>query len=84
MINRTVSQLDDEMMEDQNQNFDKASPFQDFSKIKLKADHENCPLWVAQDARIFLEAFSPIYREATEFLVAIADPLSRPQYIHEY
>jgi DNA excision repair protein ERCC-3 len=55
-----------------------SGPLQDFSQIKLKADHENCPIWVSQDSRIFLEAFSPIYKEATEFLIAIADPVSRP------
>mmetsp|Transcript_22815 Transcript_22815/g.35129 ORF Transcript_22815/g.35129 Transcript_22815/m.35129 type:complete len:103 (+) Transcript_22815:185-493(+) len=33
---------------------------------------------------IFLEAFSPLAKEATEFLVAIAEPVSRPFHIHEY
>ena len=36
------------------------------------------------DYLIFLEAFSPDYKNATEFLVDIAEPLSRPQHIHEY
>jgi DNA excision repair protein ERCC-3 len=31
-----------------------------------------------------LEAFSPLYRDATDFLIAIAEPVSRPTYIHEY
>lgn len=52
--------------------------------MKLKEDHANCPIWIGPDSRIFLEAFSPLYREATDFLIAIAEPVSRPQYIHEY
>ena len=57
---------------------------QDFSHIQLKPDHEKRPIWVGQDKTIFLEAFSPLYKRATEFLVAIGEPISRPQYIHEY
>jgi len=31
-----------------------------------------------------LEAFSPEYKNATDFLIAIAEPVSRPSHIHEY
>lgn len=31
-----------------------------------------------------MEAYSPLFREATDFLIAIAEPVSRPKYIHEY
>jgi DNA excision repair protein ERCC-3 len=31
---------------------------------------------------IILEAFNPLYKVATEFLIAIAEPISRPTYIH--
>ena len=31
-----------------------------------------------------MEAFSPVYKNATEFLIAIAEPVSRPAHIHEY
>lgn len=59
--------------------------FHDYTtKIKLKEGHEKCPIWIAEDYRIFLEAFSPLYREVTDFLIAIAEPVSRPTYIHEY
>jgi DNA excision repair protein ERCC-3 len=34
--------------------------------------------------RLFLEAFSPLAKEATEFLIAIGEPKSRPNHIHEY
>lgn len=34
--------------------------------------------------RIILEAFSPDYQQASEFLGTIAEPVSRPTHIHEY
>ncbi|KAJ8614498.1 hypothetical protein CTAYLR_000761 [Chrysophaeum taylorii] len=56
----------------------------DFSKLTLKADHENRPLWVCPDGRIYLEAQSPLYGPAYDFLVAIAEPVARPEFVHEY
>jgi DNA excision repair protein ERCC-3 len=50
----------------------------------LKADHANRPLWVCPDGRVFLETYSPIYRQAYDFLIAIAEPVCRPQSVHEY
>lgn len=47
--------------------------------LKLKADHANRPLWVTPDRRIFLETFSPIYKQAYDFLIAIAEPVCRPE-----
>jgi DNA excision repair protein ERCC-3 len=44
----------------------------------------NRPLWVCPDGRIFLETFSPNYRHAYDFLIAIAEPVCRPQLLHEY
>lgn len=38
----------------------------------------------APDGHIFLEAFSPVYKYAQDFLVAIAEPVCRPNHIHEY
>ncbi|XP_059583486.1 general transcription and DNA repair factor IIH helicase subunit XPB isoform X1 [Alligator mississippiensis] len=38
----------------------------------------------APDGHIFLEAFSPVYKYAQDFLVAIAEPVCRPSHIHEY
>lgn len=34
--------------------------------------------------RIFLESFSPIYKAAYDFLIAIAEPVCRPDSMHEY
>lgn len=33
---------------------------------------------------IILEAFSPLYKDTTDFLIAIAEPRSRALHIHEY
>jgi DNA excision repair protein ERCC-3 len=57
----------------------------DFSKLELKADHFNRPMWVCADGRIFLETFSPLYKQAYDFLIAIAEPVCRLHtYIHTY
>jgi DNA excision repair protein ERCC-3 len=46
--------------------------------MELKEDHAKRPLWIGNDCLILLEAFSPLYKVATDFLVAIAEPVSRP------
>lgn len=57
----------------------------DFSYLSLKLDHETRPLWInPEDGRIILESFSPLAEQAQDFLVTIAEPVSRPSYIHEY
>jgi len=57
----------------------------DFRKeMDLRPDHSNRPLWVAPNGHIFLEAFSPVYRHAHDFLIAISEPVCRPEHIHEY
>ncbi|KAE8581624.1 hypothetical protein XENTR_v10024857 [Xenopus tropicalis] len=52
--------------------------------MPLKMDHSSRPLWVAPDGHIFLEAFSPVYKYAQDFLVAISEPVCRPSHTHEY
>lgn len=56
----------------------------DFTKLELKADHSNRPLWACADGRIFLETFSLLYKQAYDFLIAIAEPVCRPESMHEY
>lgn len=58
----------------------------DFSELlKLKPDHQHRPIWIdPEDGRIILEAFSPLAEQAQDFLIAIAEPTSRPSHIHEY
>ncbi|KAJ3041370.1 hypothetical protein HDV00_009511 [Rhizophlyctis rosea] len=59
-------------------------PQEDMEGLTLKPDHMLRPLWVSADHRIVLEAFSPIAEQAQDFLVAIAEPVSRPIHMHEY
>ncbi|PIA25428.1 hypothetical protein AQUCO_11400006v1 [Aquilegia coerulea] len=56
----------------------------DFTQLELKPDHTNRPLWACADGRIFLETFSPLYKQAYDFLIAIAEPICRPESMHEY
>lgn len=57
----------------------------DFGYLKLKPDHFSRPLWISpNDGRIILESFSPLAEQAQDFLITIAEPLSRPSHIHEY
>lgn len=50
----------------------------DFSHLPLKTDHSARPLWISpDDGHIILEGFSPIAEQAMDFLVAIAEPVSR-------
>uniref|UniRef100_A0A0V0G770 General transcription and DNA repair factor IIH helicase/translocase subunit XPB n=1 Tax=Triatoma dimidiata TaxID=72491 RepID=A0A0V0G770_TRIDM len=53
-------------------------------QVTLKGDHESRPLWVAPNGHIFLESFSPVYKHAHDFLIAISEPVCRPEHIQEY
>ncbi|TIB68646.1 DNA repair helicase rad25 [Wallemia mellicola] len=56
-----------------------------YGDLPLKADHANRPLWVSpEDGHIILEGFSPIAEQAQDFLVAIAEPVSRTSLMEEY
>lgn len=57
----------------------------DFSYLQLKTDHHKRPLWIDPDKGvIILERFSPLSDQATDFLITIAEPSSRPALVHEY
>ncbi|CDK28205.1 unnamed protein product [Kuraishia capsulata CBS 1993] len=57
----------------------------DFTYLKLKPDHASRPIWISPtDGKIILESFSPLSEQAQDFLVTIAEPISRPSFIHEY
>lgn len=46
----------------------------DYTKdLALREDYMSRPLWVAPDGHIFLETFSPVYKHAHDFLIAIAE-----------
>ena len=53
-------------------------------ELHTKPDHLSRPIWVTPDKHIFLETYSPLYRQAYDFVIAIAEPLCRPRNIHEY
>ena len=56
-----------------------------FSDLRLKQDHMNRPLWLdPETGTIILESFNPLARQAQDFLIAISEPVSRPQFCHEY
>jgi len=56
----------------------------DFSNLTLKPDHCARPVWTCPDGAIYLEAFHELYSSAYDFLVAIAEPVARPEFLHEY
>ncbi|KAL2110012.1 hypothetical protein VUR80DRAFT_1703 [Thermomyces stellatus] len=57
----------------------------DYSYLRMKPDHKNRPLWIdPAKGRIILESFNPLAEQAQDFLITIAEPLSRPSFIHEY
>lgn len=68
--------------------YDAATPYfrkRDFSHLPLKPDHQNRPLWIdPENGIIVLERFSPLAEQATDFLITIAEPKSRPTFLHEY
>ena len=54
------------------------------AELTLKPDHVNRPLWVSSNGHIFLESHSPLHELAQDFLITIAEPVSRPTHVHEY
>jgi Helicase conserved C-terminal domain len=52
--------------------------------VSARAQKRCRPLWVTPEGRMFLETFSPVYKQAYDFLIAIAEPVSRPEVVHEY
>ncbi|GAX16921.1 DNA excision repair protein ERCC-3 [Fistulifera solaris] len=56
----------------------------DFSHLPLKPDHIQRPVWTCPDGNIFMEAFHDLYAAAYDFLVAIAEPVARPEFLHQY
>jgi len=56
----------------------------DFSNLTLKPDHIQRPCWTCPDGNIYLEAFHDLYTQAYDFLVAISEPVARPEFIHKY
>ncbi|KAK3057470.1 DNA repair helicase RAD25 [Extremus antarcticus] len=57
----------------------------DFFDEQLKPDHRLRPLWIdPENGRVVLETFSPSFKRAQNFLINIAEPVSRTTNMHEY
>lgn len=56
----------------------------EYDNLKLSPDFAKRPLYVCPDGHVFLETFSPFYKPAYDFIISIAEPISRPKYIQEY
>lgn len=56
----------------------------DQSMARLKHDEQSRPLWVNNAGGIILESFHPLFDEAQDFLINIAEPQSRVSRMHEY
>ena len=58
---------------------------QDFSYLRIKSDRDARPLWINPESGVIvLESFSLLAGQAQDFLTTIAEPLSRPTFLHEY
>lgn len=56
----------------------------DLQAMRLHRDHARRPIWVCPGGRIIFEATHPQAAQVTDFLIAIAEPISRPEIVHEY
>lgn len=56
----------------------------DYSHLKSVKNCHNRALWVLPDGRIFFETSSPVSKQAKDFLIAIAEPVARPEFLQEY
>lgn len=54
------------------------------TSLKLHSDHNLRPLWITDDNSIITESFSPLHQYCQDFLTCIAEPVTRPKFIHEY
>ncbi|CAJ1330944.1 unnamed protein product [Effrenium voratum] len=50
----------------------------------MQPDHAKRPIWVCDTGRIIFETFHPQGAQVADFLIAVSEPVSRPQTIHEY
>lgn len=55
-----------------------------YEELRLKERSDEYPMWVNYDGSVILETFRESSRQASDFLIAIAEPVSRPLKIHEF
>ncbi|KAL8303843.1 hypothetical protein RB594_002924 [Gaeumannomyces avenae] len=56
----------------------------DFTALALKPDHQDRPLRIDGWGKLYLENFHPLAPRVQDFLITVAEPVSRPTFIHEY
>ncbi|KAL1898095.1 DNA repair helicase RAD25 [Ceratocystis pirilliformis] len=56
----------------------------DFTGLRLKPNHQTLPLRIDGWGKLVLESFHPLAPRVQDFLITIAEPTSRPHFIHEY
>ncbi|KAL7671211.1 hypothetical protein ACOME3_006115 [Neoechinorhynchus agilis] len=50
----------------------------------MKPDSDPLPMWTLPSGVFIAEAFSPLFKQCCQFLLAIAEPISRCDIIHHY
>lgn len=65
---------------------DAASRFfqEDYTYLELKPDHATRSVWICNDGRVFMEAFSPLSSQVQDFFTTIAEPICRTNRVHEF
>ena len=82
ILSKKLNQLGSDPFTGSHSIFDNA--YRQFEDLNLSTDFSKRPLYVCPDGHIFLETFSPFYKPAYDFVISIAEPISRPKYIQEY
>jgi DNA excision repair protein ERCC-3 len=56
----------------------------DFTGLQPRPDCQNRPIRIDGSGKIILVSFHPLAPQVQDFLITIAEPLSRPTFLHEY
>ena len=67
-----------------NLNDDNRTEIKNYSNLNMKPDYLSKALYCGKNGHIFLESFTNYYKEISDFLIAIGEPIHRTKYIHEY
>jgi len=80
----TTEENDDLSESEDTKSDDENNEEKDWSDLIAKTDHGQRPLFVGKDRHCFLEKFSPFFKYAEDFMIAISEPVSRCEFINEY
>jgi len=56
----------------------------DFTGLLMHHDHSSRPIFACPDGRIIFETWHSKSAQVADFLIAVAEPVSRPELVHEY